>query len=158
MPPDAYRPEVSERVYRAIADGGEGAVLVMSNGGHPDAALGGGRKLSRGRHTGLAGVLADGRLRDFDDLSGYGFVTYCRGETVRQGGHLVMPMDVNVPVEISGVTVLPGDYVYADSSGAAIIPAVALSPLRSRISFNANQINTICAAEISAEIAFTTAV
>lgn len=115
--------------YRAIARGGDGAVLVMSNGGHPDAALGGGRKLSRLRHNGLAGVLADGRLRDFDDLSGYGFVTYCRGETVRQGGHLVMPMEVNVPVEVSGVTVVPGDYVYADSSGAVVIPAVALDEI-----------------------------
>src|SRR6185436_2228329 len=40
--------------YRAIAEGGDGAVLVMSNGGHPDAALGGGRKLSRLRHNRLA--------------------------------------------------------------------------------------------------------
>ena len=109
--------------YRAIAEGGVGAVLVMSNGGHPDAALGGGRKLSRLRHNGLAGVLADGRLRDFSDLSEYGFATYCRGETVRQGGSLVMPAAANVPVEVSGVTVLPGDYVYADSSGAVIVPA-----------------------------------
>lgn len=109
--------------YQAIAQGGEGAVLVMSSGGHPDAALGGGRKLSRLRHNRLAGVLADGRLRDFDDLDSYGFTTYCRGETVRQGGNLVMPIAANVPVEISGVGVLPGDYVYADSAGAVIIPA-----------------------------------
>ncbi len=110
--------------YRAIEEhGGDGAVLVMSSGGHPDAALGGGRKLSRLRHNRLAGVLADGRLRDFDDLSSYGFVTYCRGETVRQGGNLVMPIAANVPVELSGVGVLPGDYVYADSAGAVVIPA-----------------------------------
>jgi regulator of RNase E activity RraA len=112
--------------YRAIADGGEGAVLVMSSGGHPDAALGGGRKLSRLRHNGLAGVLADGRLRDFDALAGYEFATYCRGETVRQGGNLVMPVEANVPVEVSGVAVLPGDYVYADSAGAVVIPAVVV--------------------------------
>lgn len=109
--------------YRAIRAGGEGAVLVMSNGGHPDAALGGGRKLTRLRHTRLAGVLADGRLRDFDDLATYEFVTYCRGETVRQGGNAVMPIAANVPVEVDGVGVLPGDYVYADGAGAAIIPA-----------------------------------
>jgi len=108
--------------YRAIAGGAVGNVLVMSSGGHPDAALGGGRKLSRLRHNGLAGVLADGRLRDFPDLAEYGFATYCRGETVRQGGSLVMPAEANVPVEVSGVTVLPGDYVYADSSGAVIVP------------------------------------
>lgn len=79
--------------------------------------------MSRLRHNGLAGVLADGRLRDFDDLASYGFVTYCRGESVRQGGNQVMPVAANVPVELSGVTVIPGDYVYADGAGAVILPA-----------------------------------
>jgi 4-hydroxy-4-methyl-2-oxoglutarate aldolase len=124
---DVQRPvenDFASLFYRGIAEmGGEGAVLVLSSGGHPDAALGGGRKLSRLRHNGLAGVLADGRLRDFDDLGSYGFATYCRGETVRQGGSLVMPIAANVPVEVSGVGVLPGDYVYADSAGAVIVPA-----------------------------------
>lgn len=109
--------------YRAIEEGGQGKVLVMGGGGHADAAFGGGRKLSRLRHNGLAGVLAEGRLRDFDALGGYEFVTYCGGETVRQGGNLVMPVAANVPVEVCGVGILPGDYVYADSSGAVIIPA-----------------------------------
>jgi 4-hydroxy-4-methyl-2-oxoglutarate aldolase len=108
--------------YRAIEAGGIGAVLVLSNGGHPDSALGGGRKLSRLRHTGLAGVLADGRLRDFEALSGYAFATYCRGQTVRQGGNLIMPVEANVPVEIGGVGVLPGDWIYADATGAVVVP------------------------------------
>lgn len=109
--------------YQAIEQGGIGAVLVLSNGGHPDSALGGGRKLSRLRHNGLAGVLADGRLRDFDALSGYNFATYCRGQTVRQGGNLIMPVEAGVPVEISGVGVLPGDWIYADATGAVVVPA-----------------------------------
>jgi regulator of RNase E activity RraA len=110
--------------YRSLGtDGGEGVVLVMSNGGHPDAALGGSRKLCRLGHNGLAGVLADGRLRDFGDLAEYGFVTYCRGETVRQGATRVMAAAAGVPVEVSGVTVVPGDYVYASSAGAVVIPA-----------------------------------
>ena len=78
--------------YRAIEGGGEGKVLVMGGGGHPDSAFGGGRKLSRLRHNGLAGVLAEGRLRDFDALGDYEFATFCRGETVRQGGNLIMPI------------------------------------------------------------------
>ncbi len=109
--------------YQAIAAGGIGSVLVLAGGGHPDSAMGGGRKLSRLRHNGLAGVLADGRLRDFDALSGYGFATYCRGQTVRQGGNLVMPIEANVPVEVAGVGILPGDWIYADDTGAVVVPA-----------------------------------
>lgn len=113
--------------YRAIERGGIGAVLVMSSGGHPVSALGGGRKLSRLRHTGLAGVLADGRLRDFAALGGYPFATYCRGETVRQGGNLVMPVEPDVPVEVGGVGVLPGDWIYADATGAVVVPAADIA-------------------------------
>ncbi len=37
-----------------------------------------------------------------------------------------MPFAANVPVVVNGVTVIPGDYVYADSAGALIIPANAI--------------------------------
>jgi regulator of RNase E activity RraA len=40
-----------------------------------------------------------------------------------------MPFEVNVPVSVGEVTVVPGDYIYADDSGAAIIPASVLQPV-----------------------------
>src|SRR3546814_2596319 len=76
-----------------------GKVLVLSSGGYPDASLGGGTKLSRLEHQGLAGVLADGRLRDFDELREHPFSTWCRGEATRWGGDTVMPFAANVAVE-----------------------------------------------------------
>ncbi|MGH8719377.1 MAG: RraA family protein [Burkholderiales bacterium] len=109
--------------YRAIGGSGKGKVLVMSNGGYPEAALGGSRKLFRLNHAGLAGVLAGGRLRDFSELAGYEFVTYCRGETVRQGAPWVMPLAANVPIEVYGVGVFPGDWIYASAAGVVVIPA-----------------------------------
>ncbi|MFD2024498.1 hypothetical protein [Promicromonospora aerolata] len=90
------------------------------------AGHGGGTKLSRLDHHGLAGVLADGRLRDFDQLRGYRFATWCRGEATRWGGDAVMPFAANVAVEIGGVCLTPGDYVFADASGAVVIPAASL--------------------------------
>ena len=83
-----------------------GKVLVMASNGHPDISLGGGTKLSRLRNHGMAGVIADGRLRDLSELAGYGLAVWCTGETTKAGG----------------VTVVPGDYVVADSSGAVVIP------------------------------------
>ena len=32
------------------------------------------------------------------------------------------PFQANVPVVVSGVGVMPGQYVYVDSSGAVVIP------------------------------------
>src|SRR3546814_9772996 len=103
-----------------------GKVLVLSSGGYPDASLGGGTKLSRLEHQGLAGVLADGRLRDFDELREHPFSTWCRGEATRWGGDTVMPFAANVAVEVGGACAVTGDYVYADASGGVVIPAQSL--------------------------------
>ena len=91
----------------ALGASATGKVLVLSSGGYPDASHGGGTKLSRLERTGAAGVLADGRLRDFDQLADYGFATWCRGEATRWGGDTVMPFAANVAVEIGGVCVSP---------------------------------------------------
>ena len=109
--------------HRALSGLAQGAVLVLSSGGYPDASHGGGTKLSRLEHAGVAGVVADGRLRDFAQLADYGFATWCRGEATRWGGDTVMPFAANVAIEVGGVCVVPGDYLYADASGAVVIPA-----------------------------------
>lgn len=128
-----YRDDLPQRAlgfgtvfYRAVADAPRGKVVVLSSGGHPGASHGGGTKLSRLDHHGVAGVLADGRLRDFAQLAGYGFATWCRGEATRWGGDVVMPFAANIAIEVGGVCIVPGDYVYADSSGAVVIPADSL--------------------------------
>jgi regulator of RNase E activity RraA len=112
--------------HQAVGDAPAGTVLALSSGGYPDASHGGGTKLSRLQHTGAAGVLADGRLRDFEQLGGYAFATWCRGEATRWGGDTVTPFAANVAVDIGGVCVTPGDYLYADASGAVVIPRASL--------------------------------
>lgn len=109
--------------YEAVGDDPAGKVLVLASNGHPDVSLGGGTKMFRANTHRLAGVLADGRLRDFDELARYDFVTYCRGEATQWGGGVVTPFQANVPVVVGGVGIMPGDFVYADKSGAVAIPA-----------------------------------
>jgi hypothetical protein len=41
----------------------------------------------------------------------------------RWGGDAVTPYEANRPVVSAGVAIRPGDYVFADVSGAAVIPA-----------------------------------
>lgn len=125
---DLYDPKhnFGSLFYRAIEKDPKNKVLVMATNGYPDISVGGGTKFSRLQNQGLAGILTDGRIRDFDELRKYDFAVFCRGEAVHWGGDTIMPYLVNVPVSICGVTVVPGDYVYADDSGAAIIPASVL--------------------------------
>ena len=110
-----------DQLLQAVA--GTGTVLVLGAGGHPDQALAGGKKVARIEAAGFPGILTDGRLRDLEEIAGFDLVAYCGGETVRAAGDDVMPLAANVPVEIDGVGVLPGDWVYADGAGAVVIPA-----------------------------------
>lgn len=116
--------EFKDVFHEAIAGGPvDGRVLVLSSGGYPDISHAGGTKLSRVANHHLAGVLADGRLRDFSDLGTQTFSTWCRGEAVRWAGDTVMPHRANVAVEIAGVCVNPGDYIYVEPAGGVVIPA-----------------------------------
>ncbi len=109
--------------YEAIGDAPEGKVLVLGASGCREVSVGGGTKLARADLKRLAGVLTDGCLRDFDELAESPRAFYCHAETFRWGGDKLMPFAVNIPVVLDGVTVIPGDYVYAAGTGAVIIPA-----------------------------------
>lgn len=125
---DLYEPKhnFGSVFYQAINKDPKNKVLVMATNGHREISVGGGTKFSRLHNHGMAGILTDGRVRDFDELKEYDFVTFCGGEAVRWGGDTIMPYAVNVPVSLSGVTVVPGDFIYADGSGAAVIPESVL--------------------------------
>jgi regulator of RNase E activity RraA len=115
--------------YRAVGGDAEGKVLVLASNGYDDTSLAGGTKLARVQKMGMAGILADGRLRDFDELSRYDYSTYCHGEATRWGGDSVTPYLANAPVVISKVGIHPGDIVFADGSGAVAIPADQLDDI-----------------------------
>ena len=119
---DGERYNFANLFYEAVGADPLGKVLVLASNGYTDVSMGGGTKLLRAQDVGLAGVLTDGRLRDFEELARYDFASYCSGETTRAGGDVVTPFQANVPVVLRGVAVLPGQYVYADSAGAVVIP------------------------------------
>jgi regulator of RNase E activity RraA len=121
LDPDRY--SLANLFYEAVGDEPAGKVVVLASNGYTDTSMGGGTKLLRLHQHGCAGVLTDGRLRDFDELARYDFAAYCSGEATRWGGDQVTPVQANVPVVLGRVAVLPGSYVFADASGAVVIPA-----------------------------------
>lgn len=119
---DPERYNLAKLFYQAVGEDPAGKVLVLASNGYTNASMGGGTKLMRLQMYELAGVLTDGRLRDFSELAGYDFASYCSGEATHWGGGEVTPFQANVPVVVSRVGVIPGQYVFADSSGAVVIP------------------------------------
>jgi 4-hydroxy-4-methyl-2-oxoglutarate aldolase len=121
LPPERYN--FKRLFYEAIDDGAEGRVIILASNGYTDTSLGGGTKLSRVQNHRLAGILTDGRLRDFAELQQSDLAIYCRGEATRWGGDVVTPYEANRSVVLAGVGIHPGDYIFADPSGAVVIPA-----------------------------------
>jgi 4-hydroxy-4-methyl-2-oxoglutarate aldolase len=119
---DPERYNLANLFYEAVGEEPAGKVVVLASNGYTDVSMGGGTKLSRLHDHGCAGVLTDGRLRDFDELAGYDFAAWCSGQATRWGGGEITPFEANVPVVLDRVGVIPGQYVYADSSGAVVIP------------------------------------
>jgi 4-hydroxy-4-methyl-2-oxoglutarate aldolase len=100
---DPERYNLANLFYDAVGNDPEGKVLVLVSDGYTDVSMGDGTKLSRLQRHGLAGVLTDWRLRDFDELAGFDFAAYCAGEATQWGGGEVTPFQANVPVVLSGV-------------------------------------------------------
>jgi 4-hydroxy-4-methyl-2-oxoglutarate aldolase len=87
------------------------------------------------RAKGIAGIVVDGAVRDVTELRRLGFPTYARAVTARNYDY---PVDlahgaVNVPVDLDGHHVTPGDLIAADDDGVLIIPRVELPGLAARV-------------------------
>ena len=99
-----------------------GEVIVVEQRTGLDAGSWGGILTLGAKVRGVAGVIADGPVRDIDEARAYDFPIYCRALTARTARGRVAEAETNQRVTIGDVTVEPGDYVIADASGVAFIP------------------------------------
>jgi len=100
-----------------------GEVIVVEQRTGLDAGSWGGILTLGAKVRGIAGVIADGPVRDVDEARAYDFPIYCRALTARTARGRVAEAETNQRITIGEVTVEPGDYVIADASGVAFIPA-----------------------------------
>lgn len=77
------------------------------------------------RSVGCVGLVSDGYVRDIAGLSKVPFAAYCRGKAIH---HCALRFcSINRPVEISGVTIRPGDVLHANDEGVIRLPYSCLS-------------------------------
>jgi 4-hydroxy-4-methyl-2-oxoglutarate aldolase len=109
-------------LHRALAEVESGQVLVADVGGHREAGHWGELMTIAARHRGLAGVVIDGSVRDRLALARLGFPVFHLGVAPRPATKRE-PGELNVPVEIRGRRIEPGDLVVADADGVVAVPA-----------------------------------
>ena len=71
--------------------------------------------------VGCVGLVTDGGVRDIEGILTVPFGVYARGRTIHHCG--VRFVRRNVPVEVGGITVNPGDLIHANVGGVIKIPA-----------------------------------
>lgn len=75
------------------------------------------------QQRGGAGIVVDGRIRDFSRVSQLGVPIWCTGTTPHYASQSeLFPWAYDVPVAVGGVLCLPGDVVLADDDGAVVVP------------------------------------
>ena len=104
-----------------------GEVIVVEQRTGIDAGCWGGILTLGAKVRGVAGVIADGPVRDIDEARAYDFPVYCRSLTARTARGRVAELETNALVDIGGVIVNAGDFVIADASGVAFVPAADIA-------------------------------
>ncbi len=112
----------------AIEQAGTEHIIVVEQRSGLEAGCWGGLLTLGAKVRGVAGVVADGPLRDVDEAIGYEFPIYSRSLTSRTARGRVVELGTQVPVTIGAeqggqVTVQPGDYLLADRSAVIFIAA-----------------------------------
>jgi len=77
--------------------------------------------MSRARQRGVAGIVIWGAIRDSAEIGAGTYPVYASGVTHR-GPYKNGPGEINVPINMGGMAVNPGDIIIGDADGLVAIP------------------------------------
>jgi regulator of RNase E activity RraA len=109
-----------------IDDVQPGQVVVIDNDGRMNATVWGDILTMVAHRRGIEGTVIDGVCRDIDRSIELNYPIYARGNTMRTGKDRVTADAYNVPVQLSGVRINPGDWIVGDGDGIVAVPAERL--------------------------------
>lgn len=110
-----------------IDDVEPGQVVVLDNNGRLDATVWGDILTLVAHRKGVAGTVIDGVCRDIGRSIELRYPIFARANTMRTGKDRVTADAYNIPVQISGVRVNPGDWLVGDGDGVVAIPAARVN-------------------------------
>jgi 4-hydroxy-4-methyl-2-oxoglutarate aldolase len=121
MPDDPYAVEI-EAVDSLLV----GEVAVVSTLESSRNAPWGELLSTAAKARGSRGAVIDGLVRDVRKIEKVGFPVFAAGiKPVDSRGRGIV-IDYNVPVDCGGVTVSPGDLIFADYDGVIVVPSEAV--------------------------------
>ncbi len=97
-------------------------VLIAAAGGSVRSGIWGELLTTAARNRGCVGAVVDGAIRDVAKIRPMNFPVYARSTCVYDSLNRQRVVDVDIPVEIDGVSFGPGCLVFADEDGVVVVP------------------------------------
>ena len=106
----------------AMIDAALAADVIVISAQGARASIWGGMASLAAKLKGVAGLVVDGGVRDIDEMVEHQFPVFARHPVATTGRTRLKVQAINVPIEIDGVSVSPGDVIVADSTGIVVVP------------------------------------
>ncbi|TVY15398.1 4-hydroxy-4-methyl-2-oxoglutarate aldolase [Lachnellula arida] len=101
----------------------KGTIVVTQQPEGQQCAVLGGIMALRMRMRGAVGVVVLGRVRDLVELESTGLPIWSKGTSIVGTGAEAKPHAIQIPLDINGTIVKPGDLVFGDATnGVVVIP------------------------------------
>lgn len=126
-------PKITMQFYEAIEACPNPVVIVIQEiGGYKEfAAHTGDVMTTLVQNFGAIGLVTDSNVRDFNEVRALNFHTFAAGISP---SHVYCRIaSVNVPVQVHGMTVRPGDIIHGDINGLVNVPTEKIAELPEKI-------------------------
>lgn len=114
-------PEDSTMVHKATELAQPGDIIVVDMQGHTENAPWGEMTTRGAMESGAAAAVIDGSITDSRDINELGFPIFARGRSARTTRLHGRGGDINVPVQIGGTVVEPGDLALMNEDGILFV-------------------------------------
>ncbi len=111
--------EDNSKVKQLVDTDGTGKVMVVDAGGSMRRACLGDMLAEKAQNNGWAGIIIYGCVRDVEILKTLNIGVQALGSHPMKTDKRDLG-DINIPLQFSGVTVAPGNYIYADLNGIIV--------------------------------------
>ncbi|HVU90572.1 MAG TPA: RraA family protein [Pirellulales bacterium] len=118
-------PHPYELELQAVDDCQPDDVVIAAAGGSMRSGIWGELLSTAARNAGCVGAIVDGAVRDSRKMRDMSFPVFARGTCLYDSLNRQRVIDIDVPVEIDGVRICPGELVIADADGIVVIPRSA---------------------------------
>ena len=113
------RPGDNLMIHKALDLADAGDVIVVDGGGDLTNALIGEMMVAHAQKRGIAGLVLNGSIRDYDAIHAGTYPVFAAGITHR-GPYKDGPGEINVPIAIDGMVIEPGDLIVGDGDGLLV--------------------------------------